>query len=118
MNRKSKISNSNYNYDIICNKDEYVDDKQIENILESAKKAFRNKNYDSIMLFYSGHGTQDYLVLSNWTSKNGRKVNKTFSRDTIESYLDGYNVKDKAKTHKFYFFRFLSGSKRFESYTN
>ena len=46
---------------LICNKYGYVNGKQILNILDAARNAFRNKNYDSIVLFYSGHGTQNDL---------------------------------------------------------
>ena len=89
-------------YDIICNKNNDVAAPDMEILLERSRTRFKEGNYDGLMVFFSGHGNQDSLILSDCTKE---------PRCAFESYFNGGKVKSKAKAHKFYFVDACRGSK-------
>lgn len=99
--RLQTIFKDKYNYDVLANKDPTVTENHMEDILNSAKKKFRDGDYQGIIVFYSGHGSEQHLLLSNFI--DNEHAQGKYLRTEFESYFNGINVKEKADAFKLYF---------------
>ena len=102
------VFNKHYNYHLIYTKSNRVTEKDIDIILDAAKTKFTSKteNYQCIMLFWSGHGTETELISSDC---------KKIKRSKIESYFNGNTATEKLLDYKFMFFDACRGTNN--SYT-
>lgn len=113
-----EIFKNKYQYDIICNKLNYCTLKDFENILNKSQFEFKNTNkYDAIIFIYSGHGDKHSLILSDYHNikiksqkSNDHSIQyglfyeyNTVSLTKIESYFNGFKVKEKINQSKLYF---------------
>eukprot|EP01084_Bolivina_argentea_P245059 410394_1 len=96
-----------YNYDAICNKSKKCTLNDAQTILANGQSQFLNGGYDGIIVIFSGHGSKDSLILSDYyesTKINNQiyyKYNK-IQRSYIEAYFGGENVKNKVDKIKIY----------------
>eukprot|EP01084_Bolivina_argentea_P154476 269282_1 len=92
-----------YKYDVIANKRSKVTKDDMDDILHEAKKKFRKKEneYQAIMIFFSGHGNSEWLLLSDFVNNNNYQGK--YARKEFELFFSGSKVMEKIKECKFYF---------------
>ena len=81
----------------------------MEYLLAESKREFkqRDKNYDGIMIFFSGHGDKNNLLLSDYNGKD----NGIYDRSEFISYFNGKRIRNKTSSSiKLYFLDSCRGS--------
>ena len=77
-------------------------------ILDTASTQFVTELYDGVIVCYSGHADTTHLILCD-----GRYELKLF-----ESFFNGINIKERAKSYKFYFIDACRGTEDSELLEN
>eukprot|EP01084_Bolivina_argentea_P164139 285402_1 len=98
----TKLFHENYNFDVICNKNDRFTKEELWSLLKKARNKFIHGDYKSIIMIFSGHGNENISALSDHT---------TMSRVDIESYFSIEKVKSKAEALRLYFIDSCRGSK-------
>lgn len=82
-----------YNYTVIQTKNKKVTKAEFTDTLNKARDEFKNRPYDGVLVFYAGHGDQNWLCCSD----------KKIPRIKFERWFNGVNVVERANAFKFYF---------------
>ena len=79
----------------------FVTERDLKQLLLDTEQEFKskNKNYQGIMVFYSGHGDSTHLLLSDY---NG-STDGIYERSKLISYFNGRNIRSKATSFKLFF---------------
>ncbi len=104
QNDKKRLYNlfkHTYKYKIIQTSKSYVTYNDIENKLHETYIEFRDNPYDAIMVFFSGHGSDDSLITSD-----GDK----YSRQRFECYFNNKQIPSKQASFRFYFIDACAGN--------
>eukprot|EP01083_Nonionella_stella_P099688 280289_1 len=101
-----------FKYDGLCNRKKSVTDTDVVNILNEAQKMFKKSKlgYQCIMVFYSGHGDRDNVILSNLSQKGKKYKYAKYSRAKMESYFNGKECRKQVKAYKLFLFDSCRGS--------
>ena len=68
--RMKELFGDKYKYTIITNTRSIVTVSDLKTILRQALTEVTENDYDGIITMYSGHGSKDYLLLSDYQRKN------------------------------------------------
>ena len=98
--RLKKLFQDVYDYKIIATQNERVTEYDMKKILLETEQEFSNKseNYQGIMIFYSGHGDEQNLLLSDYDKADNGEVNGIYPTSKFISYFNGNNIRNKARS--------------------
>ena len=103
--RLKRLFRQNYDYKVITTKNDRVTEDDVERILLDAKKEFKNEKaqYQGIMIFWSGHGDQNNLLMSDYKKTDKGIETGIYPRSSLISYFNGNNIRTKAAAFKLFF---------------
>ena len=99
--RLTSLFTKYYNYKVISNPRPRVTEDNLNQLLLNAAKEFKRKDitYQAILVFYSGHGDTNHLLLSDYDHES----DGIYDRSKFLSFFNGANIKQKAADYKLFF---------------
>lgn len=100
--RLHDLFTNKYGDTVIQTENDKVTKKKFEKKLNEARVSFANGKYDTIFIFFGGHGDENWFCASD---------KKKISRSKSTSCFNGLSIPTKTDLYKFYFIDSCRGSK-------
>ena len=94
-----------YNYKVLPTKGARVTLNDILLLLDEARMEFKKNEYDGVIVYFSGHGTEKSLLSSEYDGRHGAILRKDFCQ-----WVDGDHCSSRVDKYKFYFLDACRGS--------